>query len=95
MPAASRRRLATLTVLLLAVAAGPVTRSPGSIEEGKQADLVLLDANPLDDITRISQISGVVLRGRYFDRTGLARILDEVAASQDVAVNDWTRTPKR
>jgi imidazolonepropionase-like amidohydrolase len=66
-------------------------RQIGSIETGREADLVLLDANPLDDITYISRISGVVLRGRYFDRSGLDKILDAVAASPDVATNDWPR----
>ncbi len=36
----------------------------GTIEQGKLADLVLLDANPLDDIRNTRKISLVVLRGR-------------------------------
>jgi hypothetical protein len=38
----------------------------GTVEEGKSADLVLLDANPLDDIRNTRKIRGVVMRGRYF-----------------------------
>ena len=37
----------------------------GSVAPGQDADLVLLDANPLDDIRNARQVSGVVLRGRY------------------------------
>lgn len=36
----------------------------GSIAVGKWADLVLLQANPLDDIRALSTIKGVMLRGR-------------------------------
>jgi len=36
----------------------------GTLEPGKLADLVLLDANPLDDIRNTRKISAVVLRGR-------------------------------
>jgi hypothetical protein len=36
-----------------------------------------------------------VLRGRMLDRGALARLVDEVSASADVAANDWPRTPAR
>jgi len=45
--------------------------------------MILLEANPLDDIAHMSRISGVVLRGRYFDRGELDKIVDDVAASSD------------
>jgi imidazolonepropionase-like amidohydrolase len=51
----------------------------GTIEVGKRADLVLLNANPLDDVSNTKKIAGVVVRGRYFDRTDLDTILDLVA----------------
>jgi len=51
----------------------------GTVEKGKRADLVLLDANPLDDISNTQKIAGVVVRGRYFDRSNLDTILDLVA----------------
>lgn len=38
----------------------------GTIEPGKRADLVLLEANPLDDIRNTRSIAGVMLRGRWF-----------------------------
>jgi hypothetical protein len=43
----------------------------GSIEAGKIADLVLLTANPLDDVGNLRRVDAVVLNGRYFDRAQL------------------------
>jgi imidazolonepropionase-like amidohydrolase len=37
----------------------------GTISMGSRADLVLLDANPLDDIRNTRRIRGVVLRGEW------------------------------
>jgi imidazolonepropionase-like amidohydrolase len=56
----------------------------GTVARGKRADLVLLDANPLDDIANTKRIRAVVLAGRYFDRAALDRMLQgvEVAAAQ-------------
>ena len=82
---------ALLAATVHAAAVMGLDRELGSIATGRQADMILLDANPLDDIGHISRISGVVLRGRYFDRTGLDKVLDDVAASPDVAANDWPR----
>ncbi|HEY8171823.1 MAG TPA: amidohydrolase family protein [Dehalococcoidia bacterium] len=50
----------------------------GTIEPGRRADLVLVDASPLADITNVAKISGVMVRGRWFSRedldAGLAKI---------------------
>ena len=40
----------------------------GTLEAGKSADFIVLDANPLDDITNTRRISAVVLRGAAVDR---------------------------
>ena len=49
----------------------------GAIAEGKTASIVLVRGNPLQDIRRVQQIEGVFLRGRYFSRDDLSRLLHE------------------
>jgi Amidohydrolase family len=47
----------------------------GSIETGKVADLVLLDANPFTDIRSTQKISGLFFNGQYFNRAALDELL--------------------
>ncbi len=51
----------------------------GTVEKGKIANLLLLDANPLEDIGNTKKISVVILNGRFFDR----RALDEMLANAE------------
>lgn len=55
----------------------------GTIEKGKIANLVLLDADPLVDIHHTARISAVFLSRKYFDRAALDQMLKdaEVAAN--------------
>lgn len=48
----------------------------GTVAEGVEADLVLLDDNPLENIASTQRIHGVMLRGRWLDRRELDRMLD-------------------
>ncbi|WP_161787218.1 amidohydrolase family protein [Hymenobacter sp. IS2118] len=43
----------------------------GTIEPGKTADLMLLDANPLEDIANVRRVNGVVLAGRWLPKAQL------------------------
>lgn len=49
--------------------------SLGTVERGKVADLVLLDANPLTDIRNTTRIAAVVLRGKLLERDELDDLL--------------------
>jgi imidazolonepropionase-like amidohydrolase len=51
----------------------------GTIEKGKLADLVLLDANPLADISNTRKINAVVVNGRLLKREDLDEMLNKVA----------------
>ena len=51
--------------------------SLGSVEPGKVADLVLLDADPLANIANASRIRAVVIGGRMLDRSALDGLLEE------------------
>ena len=57
------------------------SRDGGVIEQGRPAELVLLDANPLADIRNTRQIRGVFAGGRYLDKAALVKIHDGVAAA--------------
>ena len=57
----------------------------GAIEPGRIADLVLLNANPLDDIANTTKISGVIADGRYITREDLGNLrakLKQLAATK-------------
>jgi imidazolonepropionase-like amidohydrolase len=47
----------------------------GTVANGKAADFVLLDANPLDDIRNTQKIRAVVVQGKYLDRAALDALL--------------------
>jgi imidazolonepropionase-like amidohydrolase len=52
----------------------------GVVETTRQADLVLLDGDPLKDIRNTRKISAVVMDGRYYSRAILDRMLGQAAA---------------
>lgn len=54
--------------------------SYGTIEKGKMADLLVLNANPLDDIRNTQRIAGVMIGGRLFPKPALDKMLGDVEA---------------
>ncbi|HEY8561130.1 MAG TPA: amidohydrolase family protein [Pyrinomonadaceae bacterium] len=51
----------------------------GTIEKGRRADLILLDANPLENISNTERRAGVMLKGKYYTQSELNGWLDEIA----------------
>ncbi len=47
---------------------------------GNRADLILLDANPLADVSNVARRAGVMVRGRWLPAAELDRMLAEMAA---------------
>ncbi len=47
----------------------------GAVQEGKLADLLLLDANPLENIRNTQKIRAVVFNGKLLDRSALDALL--------------------
>lgn len=58
----------------------------GSVSEGKVADLILLNGNPLEDIRHTMRLEGVVFAGTLYDRADLDRISEHVQSQ----ARSWT-----
>lgn len=48
----------------------------GTVEIGKQADLMLLDENPMEDISNTRKIHAMIKKGEYLNKERLAEMLD-------------------
>jgi len=72
------------TATVNAAACLGIEPTAGTLEVGKDASVVLLDRNPLDDITATKTIDAVIVRGRILRRSELANLLQgaEAAAVQ-------------
>jgi hypothetical protein len=62
----------------------------GLIAPGARADIVLLDANPLENIAAARQVNTVVLAGVVYDRAALDEMLEQVEST----AASWTLWPK-
>lgn len=51
----------------------------GTVTEGTSADLILLDANPLENISHMQNPAGVMVKGQWLNRTTLDEKLKEIA----------------
>ena len=65
----------------------------GTIAAGQVADIVILDANPLDDIRNTRRINAVIQDGRVFDRAALDALLTNVRATITPAAPAGTSPP--
>jgi imidazolonepropionase-like amidohydrolase len=57
------------------------TNEFGTVSIGKRADLILVEANPLEDVTNASRRIGVMVRGRWLPEAELQRMLQALEAS--------------
>ncbi len=51
----------------------------GTVQKGKVADLILVNANPLEDISATKNRAGVMLKGKWYTQAELDKWLDEIA----------------
>ena len=51
----------------------------GEIKVGLDADIVLVSANPLEDITALKEVNGVMVRGQWLSKEDIAKKLNEIA----------------
>ncbi|MBV9956833.1 MAG: amidohydrolase family protein [Acidobacteria bacterium] len=52
----------------------------GTVEVGKRADLILLEANPLESLSHLQRRAGVMVRGRWLPQSELQSMLDQLEA---------------
>ena len=74
-----------------------IDKQIGSIETGKFADLILLDANPLTDINNTRKISGVFVNGNWLNKAKLNDLLTDLAKrnTADKEKYDWNTLIKK
>lgn len=59
----------------------------GTVESGREADLVLLNANPIENIENTRKIAAVVRHGNYYDRAALDGLLEKAKEAAVTAEN--------
>jgi imidazolonepropionase-like amidohydrolase len=66
-----------------------IERLVGTVEVGKKADLILLDANPLENIKNSREIAGVFINGTWLNKTKIKADLDDLSKRNTAAKGDW------
>ena len=65
----------------------------GTVTEGKEANLVLLDADPLADIAAVRAINAVVLRGRLLDLDALRADINDPYGAPPTRIDEEVCSP--
>jgi Amidohydrolase family len=58
-----------------------IEKETGTVETGKRADLLLLEANPLQDLGNAARRAGVMVRGRWIPESEIQARLEKIAAA--------------
>lgn len=74
-----------------------IDKELGTVEEGKLADLILLDENPLIDIRNTRKIAGVFVNGRWLSKANTDAMLSDLAIrnTADKSKYDWNTLMKK
>ncbi len=64
-----------------------IEKDYGTINEGKMADMVLLDANPLDDISNTRKINMVIQNGKIYDSQRIVTIKEAIKSNIEISNN--------
>jgi imidazolonepropionase-like amidohydrolase len=69
----------------------------GTVEVGKRADLILLDANPLNDVKNTRKIAGVFVNGKWLNQATISTSLIDLSKRNTAAKGDfdWNKLMKR
>ena len=65
----------------------------GTVTPGKRADLILVEDNPLEDVSNAKKIVGVMVRGQWLPQDRLQQMLDDIAASYVPPENRFADVP--
>ena len=60
----------------------------GTIGAGKRADLLLVEANPLEDVSNVWLRAGVMVRGRWLPETEIQERLEQIALARAAERNN-------
>lgn len=66
-----------------------IDREVGTVEVGKRADLILLDANPLIDVKNTRKIFGVFVNGKWLNRPMIDSMLSDLSTRNNAARQDY------
>jgi imidazolonepropionase-like amidohydrolase len=61
------------------------SETTGTIEVGKRSDLLLVEENPLADVSAASKVAGVLVRGRWLGQDEIQRRMQQIAEAQGPA----------
>lgn len=61
------------------------SRDAGTIAVGKKSDLLLVEANPLEDISAAAKIAGVLMRGRWIGKAEIDRRMGKIAGQSSAS----------